>query len=303
MPRHRRLLLSLLALAPSLATGQAVVGRDSEVFSRNEPIARGEWFRFFSPIGDITVNEGTGTQLELRAEKILRNGRAEEIGFKVRRSGDGVVICAVFEDGDECTEDGVRSDRRWSSRGRNRRPPSLNVTIRVPAGVRVQVQSGNGDVSVTGALAELVARSGNGRVRVSGTAGEVEASSGNGEVTVDGVRGPVIANSGNGDVRVRAVQGPVSARSGNGDLIVTMTELRVADDMDFTTGNGRIELAVPADFSADIDASTGNGSIRTDFPIQVSGRISKTRLRGTIGQGGRRLRLVTGNGEIEIRRT
>ena len=81
-----------------------------------------------------------------------------------------------------------------------------------------------------------------------------------------------------------------------------MTELRAASDMEFTTGNGRIEVTVPAEFNADIDASTGNGGIRTDFPIQVSGRISKTRLRGTIGQGGRRLRLVTGNGEIEIRK-
>ncbi|MGH9658795.1 MAG: DUF4097 family beta strand repeat-containing protein, partial [Bryobacteraceae bacterium] len=176
------------------------------------------------------------------------------------------------------------------------------VTIRVPAGIRLAIHSGNGDVAVAGAHAELAARSGNGRVRVSGTAGEVDAASGNGEVTVENVRGPVSANSGNGDVRVTTVQGPVSARSGNGDLLVRMTELSAADDMEFTTGNGRIEVTVPTNFNAVIDASTGNGGIRTDFPIQVSGRISKTRLRGTIGQGGRRLRLITGNGEIEIRR-
>ena len=298
--RDLRIALSLVALLPSLAAGQ-VLGRDAEVFTRNETVARGEWFRFFAPLGDVTVTEGTGTQVELRAEKILRNGRVTDIGFEVRRTGNGVTICAVFDDGDECSDNGLRSERRnnWS---RNFRPPSLNVTIRVPAGVRLSVVSGNGDVAVTGAHAELVARSGNGRVRVSGTAGEVEAASGNGEVTVDNVRGPVSANSGNGDVRVSAVMGPVSARSGNGDLLVRMTELRAADDMEFTTGNGRIEVTVPADFNADIDASTGNGGIRTDFPIQVSGRISKTRLRGTIGQGGRRIRLVTGNGEIELRK-
>ena len=298
--RSLRIALSLAALVSSLAGGQ-ILGRDAEVFTRNESVARGEWFRFFAPLGDVTVTEGTGTQVEFRAEKILRNGRVTDIGFEVRRTGNSVTICAVFDDQDECTDNGYRSDRNrgW---GRNFRPPSLNVTIRVPAGVRLSVHSGNGDVAVTGAHAELVARSGNGRVRVSGTAGEVDAASGNGEVTVDNVRGPVSANSGNGDVRVSTVQGPVSARSGNGDLLVRMTELRVADDMEFTTGNGRIEVTVPAEFNADIDASTGNGGIRTDFPIQVTGRISKTRLRGTIGQGGRRLRLVTGNGEIEIRK-
>jgi hypothetical protein len=298
--RTLRIALPLIALLPSLAAAQ-ILGRDTEVFTRTEAVARGEWFRFFAPLGDVTVTEGTGTQVELRAEKILRNGRVTDIGFEVRRTGAGVTICAVFDEDDECSDSGLRSNRsrNWS---RNFRPPSLRVTIRVPAGVRLHVVSGNGDVAVTGAHAELVARSGNGRVRVSGTAGEVEAASGNGEVTVENVRGPVSANSGNGDVRVTTVQGPVSARSGNGDLLVRMTELRAADDMEFTTGNGRIEVTVPAEFNADIDASTGNGGIRTDFPIQVSGRISKTRLRGTIGQGGRRLRLVTGNGEIELRR-
>lgn len=301
--RAVRIALSLVALVPSLAASQ-VLGRDAEVFTRNEAVGRGEWFRFYASMGDIVVTEGTGTQVELRAEKVLRNGRVTDISFDVRRSGDGVTICALYEGMDQdCTDDGLRSDRRngwnWS---RNNRPPSLNVTIRVPAGVRLRVHSGNGDVGVTGAHAELIARSGNGRVRVAGTAGEVEATSGNGEVTVDNVRGPVIANSGNGDVRVSAVVGPVSARSGNGDLLVRMTELRTEADMEFTTGNGRIEVTVPDGFNADIDASTGNGGIRTDFPIQVSGRISKTRLRGTIGQGGRRLRLVTGNGEIELRR-
>jgi hypothetical protein len=298
--RSLRIALSLVTLVPSLAAAQ-ILGRDAEVFTRNEAVARGEWFRFFAPIGDITVTEGTGTQVEFRAEKILRNGRVTDIGFELRRTGEGVTICAVFDDNDECTDDGLRSDRRWNW-SRNFRPPSLNVTIRVPAGVRLRIHSGNGDVGVTGAHAELIARSGNGRVRVSGTAGEVEATSGNGEVTVENVRGPVTANSGNGDVRVTTVQGPVSARSGNGDLLVRMTQVRADADMEFTTGNGRIEVTVPADFNADIDASTGNGGIRTDFPIQVSGRISKTRLRGTIGQGGRRLRLVTGNGEIELRR-
>ena len=298
--RALRIALPLVALVPSLAAAQ-VLGRDTEVFTRTEQVARGEWFNFYSVIGDVTVTEGTGTTVEFRAEKILRSGRVTDIGFELRRTGSGVTICAIFDEDDECTDNGLRSDRRrnWS---RNFRPPSLNVTIRVPAGVRLRVHSGNGDVSVTGAHTELVARSGNGRVRVSGTAGEVDAASGNGEVTVENVRGPVSANSGNGDVRVTTVQGPVSARSGNGDLFVRMSELRASDVMEFTTGNGRIEVTVPAEFNADIDASTGNGGIRTDFPIQVSGRISKTRLRGTIGQGGRRLRLVTGNGEIELRR-
>jgi len=296
-----RLALSLLVTLPSLAAAQ-VLGRDVEVFTRSEPVASGEWFRFFSPTGSVTVTQGSGSRVELRAEKILRRGRASDIAFVLRRSGGGVTICAIYDDGDECTDEGMRSDRRWNSWTRNSRPPTLAVTISVPAGVRLRLTSGNGDLEVTGAYAELVARSGNGRVRVSGTAGEVDAASGNGQVVVESVRGPVTATSGNGDVRVRAIQGPVSARSGNGDLVVSMAEMRGTGDMDFTTGNGRILITLPEGFSADVDASTSNGGIQTDFPIQVTGRITRSRLRGTIGQGGRRIRLVSGNGTIELRR-
>jgi len=299
--RPLRLALSFITILPALASAQ-VMGRDVEVFTRQEQVASGSWFRFFAPTGDITVTQASGSQVELRAEKILRDGSASDIGFVLRRSDGGLTICAIYDDDDECTDNGTRNNRNGNRWDRRSRPPTLAVTIAVPAGVRVRMGSGNGDVAVTGAYAELDARSGNGRVRASGTAGEVRVSSGNGAVSIENVRGPVTAHSGNGDIRVSAVRGPVSAQSGNGDLYITMSELQLSGDMEFTTGNGRIEVTVPEGFNADIDASTGNGGIQTDFPIQVSGRITRTRLRGTIGQGGRRVRLMSGNGSIELRR-
>lgn len=51
--------LSLSLLIPSLS-GAQILGRDTEVFTRNEAVARGEWFRFYGPIGDVTVTEGPG---------------------------------------------------------------------------------------------------------------------------------------------------------------------------------------------------------------------------------------------------
>ena len=88
-----------------------------------------------------------------------------------------------------------------------------------------------------------------------------------------------------------------------GDIIVTMGELVNDEDMEFNTGNGRIQVTMPASFTGTIDASTGNGSIVSDFPITLTGRISRTRLRGTIGQGGgRRIRMTSGNGQIELRK-
>src|SRR5688500_20124920 len=146
--RALRLALSLAALLPSLAAGQ-ILGRDAEVFTRTEAVARGEWFRFYGPIGDVTVTEGTGTQVEFRAQKILRSGRVTDIAFELRRTGEGVTICAVFEDDDECTDDGLRSDRGrdWS---RSLRAPALDVTISVPERVGLAVHSVNRDAALDG---------------------------------------------------------------------------------------------------------------------------------------------------------
>ena len=160
----------------------------------------------------------------------------------------------------------------------------------------------NGDVSVTGAGAEVVASSGNGRVRVATTAGGVSASSGNGEVTVEGATDRVEARSGNGRVRVSTSLGPVNASSGNGSIEVSMDRLTDDSDMEFHTGNGRVIVTVPADFSAEIETSQGSGEFQTDFPMLVKGRLTPSRVRATIGKGGRRLHMTSGNGDIELRK-
>ncbi|MCC6319027.1 MAG: DUF4097 family beta strand repeat protein [Gemmatimonadaceae bacterium] len=292
------LLLATLAIASS-ARAQNIVGRADRTFTHSARIGAGDDVRIFAPQGTITVTEGSGNTIEYRAEKV--RGDAEDIGFIVRPLANGITICAVYDEDDECNDDGVRSNRRRTWRSGNNRA-RVEVTVSVPAGTRLRVSSGSGDVSVTTAATEARVASGNGKVRVNGIRGRVEVSSGNGAVTVDDVTGPVSANSGNGDVSIGTVNGPVSASSGNGDILVSMDRLTGTGDLEFTSGNGRIEVTVPTDFSAEVQASTGNGRITTDFPIQLVGRISPTRLRGTIGDGRRKLTMTTGNGSMEIRK-
>lgn len=302
-----RLASALFAAAlalPTMLPAQQVVGRNEDVFNWSDRVARGDLFRFAAPTGKVTVTTTTGDRVQLKATKILRDGQASDIGFVVVREDDGFTVCAVYEDDDRCTRDGVQTsgDRHRYFNDSRRRRATLDVTIQVPAGVRIAASSGNGDVSVSGATASVSAASGNGRVRVSGSGAEVRATSGNGRVTVEDAKGPVHATSGNGDVEVATATGPVTAHSGNGDVIVSMDAVSGDGDMELSSGNGRVRLTLPANFAADIDASTGRGSIDTDFAITLTGRISRQHLRGTIGGGGRRLHLSSGNGSIEIRR-
>jgi DUF4097 and DUF4098 domain-containing protein YvlB len=268
----------------------------------NERVDAGDWVRIVSPNGDITVSSGSD-RVEIRAEKVVRRGSVEDVAFVVYRGSGGLTICAIYEDADECEEDGSYRSRNRGWRGsHNREQTKVHFTVRIPSNVKVKAGSGNGDVSVTGSGAETEASSGNGRILVSGTTGEVTASSGNGRVTVEGAKGPVHASSGNGDIEVTTSMGPVSASSGNGDIDVSMDRLDQSTRMEFNTGNGRVRVTVPTDFGAELDSNTGNGSVISDFPITVRGTLSKSRVRGTLGKGGGRLVMSSGNGNIEIRK-
>ena len=264
---------------------QQIVGRTETSFSIKAAVAGGDWVRIASPNGFVKITQAAGDQVEIQAEKVVRRGSIEDVGFIVRRGSSGVTVCAVYEAEDECDADGeyrshTRPSRRWSEDHQIR----VNFTVRVPAGVRVKAASGNGDISIAGST------------------GEVIASSGNGKVTVDGAHGPVEASSGNGDIRVTTSLGPVKASSGNGSIDVSMDQLEGSPSMDFSTGNGRITVTVPETFGAELESSTGNGHVTVDFPIQMRGRLDPSRIRGTIGKGGGRLVMTSGNGDLEIRR-
>jgi hypothetical protein len=281
----RPIALALLALATAAGTAAAqdVQGRKDRVFTLTEKLADGAAVRIFSSMGDIAITEGSGATLSFRGEK---EGDVEDFGYVVLRGQGGITICVVRSDDDDCTSEGLHQNRRWSDRDnwRWRDRNKLTITVQVPRGTHLRTSSGNGRVSVSAAVADLRIASGNGRIDVSG------------------VQGPVTASSGNGDVSVTTTSGPDNASSGNGRIRVEMDKLPGKEDITLSTGNGRIELIAPADFSADVDATTGNGSVTTDFPIQLIGRLSPHRLRGTIGDGARRLRMSSGNGALEIRK-
>ena len=66
--------------------------------------------------------------------------------------------------------------------------------------------------------------------------------------------------------------------------------------------NGGITLTFPPTLNTDLRASTVNGDISTDFPLTSTTRVTRRRLEGTIGAGGRTLSLESVNGSITLQR-
>jgi hypothetical protein len=289
----RRTLISLVAalVMPVVALSQ----ESDRDFTFRERVPAGAWLRVHTIHGDVRVTEGSGD----RAEVIGRKGGDDAADLRITtvRNSDGVTICAMFEGG-QCDAEGIHSSRKWRHGG----DASADFEVRLPRGVKIRVLSGNGEVMVRGATAEVHASSGNGAVSVASTGGPVSASSGNGDVDVSEAGGEVTARSGNGDVNVSTTTGPVSAYTGNGRIEARMTSLSGTDDMSFRTGNGDITVMLPANFEGEIEARLPNGRLDSDFPLRIEGRLDPRRLRATIGRGGRRISIVSGSGGAEIRK-
>ena len=282
-----------LVSAPAGAQDRPV--ETDSTFTLRTRLPAGAWARIYTFNGDVEVREGTGDQLEIRGEKRGRRARWDRVFFESKRDGDNVTVCAIYGDEAECDDRGIRGNMNSSNVG-------TRFVVTLPRGARVRAGSGNGDVVVRAAAAEAHASTGNGEVEVVGVRGAVHASTGNGALLVEDAGGPVEASTGNGRVTINTATGPVSASSGNGNIEVKMARLAGDGDMEFRTGNGRVSVAVPGSFEGEIVTSTGHGRLESDFPLTVSGRMDSRNMRATIGRGGRRIRMSSGNGDLELRK-
>jgi subtilisin-like proprotein convertase family protein len=74
-------------------------------------------------------------------------------------------------------------------------------------------------------------------------------------------------------------------------------------DWSIRSGDGNVRLILPEGFAAILDASASDGRIDSEQPITLEGSSSKNRLIGRLSNGGYRLRIQTGDGNINIRKS
>lgn len=265
---NRTLVLAVALLAsPAVSAGAQERSSTDRDFRWEGTVPSGRWLYVRNLNGSVRVDRATGNRVEIIAEKTWRRGDPEDVRIEVTQVGSGsqdVLVCALWYDNSECDEQGYRTRGNNSRRNRNN-DVSVEFTVRIPAGVRLDVSTVNGGLTIRGATAQ------------------VEAHTVNGGIEAESSGGPVNANTTNGDIEVRM------GNSGSGDL-------------SFETTNGSVEVYLPEPFDAEVDLRTVNGRVGSDFPLTVSGRINPRSIRATIGRGGRRVELRTVNGSVELRK-
>lgn len=260
----------------------------------------------------LLAPEATEVAVELRHDPSAATGFTEGLSGLINWLGGSTAAPQ------EATGEAVRAaEISWSESGRrlvvrssqdlHLRTVPLALRVTAPAGSRLAVRTGSGDVTVEGRAGWTAVRTGSGDVRVDAVDGEADLSTGSGELDLGPVTGRARLRTGSGGIRLAAAGGPTEIRSGSGDVSVGEVgadlgvrtgsgEVTVADarsgKLDLTTGSGDIRIGVHPGAAAELDLSSGTGRARSDLKVgdlEIGGEEPGTgatlRIHGRTGTG------------------
>jgi len=126
----------------------------------------------------------------------------------------------------------------------------------------------------------------------------------NGGINISDVRGRLAFDALNGGVHLKRVAGEISGKTVNGGIDIELAGNGAdARQMELSTVNGGVTVAVPANYSARVQTETGMGRVQSDFPMPPdTGNARARRMDFMIGSGGPPIHITTGNGSIHLKR-
>jgi len=253
-------------------------GSNTETRVRDDGTFDGDWGRDWAGGWDRVRISGVGTGLEAHADLVVSVPRGQKLSLYLA-AGD-VTVANV---------DGV-----------------------------LRVDTGSGSVSTSDTKGELVVDTGSGEGNVGGATGPVEIDTGSGEVNVANVTGDELevdtgsgniraldisvarlhCDTGSGDVEAAGIKArEISIDTGSGSVEVALTA--PCEEILVDTGSGDVTVQVPRGFGADISFESGSGSFDSDLPVTVRER-ERGSFRGRVGNGGARLVVETGSGDLRL---
>jgi hypothetical protein len=205
--------------------------------------------------GGITVETVDGGTLDVSARLVAR-GATEAAAREFLKQ---------IEIGEDVTAGHVRLQARIP-RDQRRRGVEITYTVKAPRFAKLDLETVNGGLKITGATAGLRAETTNG--------------------SIDG----------------REVTGGVKAATTNGTVKLQMAAVGT-DGLSLETTNGSIDLRLPGDAKATVAARCVNGGISvTDLPFEKTSAGSRRKLDGRVNGGGAAVEIETVNGGIRIGR-
>lgn len=294
-----------LSLASALIAGAAAGSACAVNFDSEGYIVR-EQKRFDAPRTiDLSLYTFDGS-VEIRSwdrpevlVEIEKRGADEEAVSKIEVLAE--------RDGDRIQVEARRPGRRTSFSGIGTFvSTSARMIASVPRATNLVVRTGDGGIVARRLDGRVELRTSDGSIQVVESTGELLAESGDGTIRLDEVSGRVEARTDDGSVRVVGTPSVLRVRSDDGGITVRIRRGAVmAEDWMISTADGGVSIELPDDFNAEIEADPGSDSrVQNELTlVNASGGTRDGRvLTGTLGTGGRRFTIRTGDGRVRLLR-
>jgi hypothetical protein len=259
-----RLYLPLLAAtAVVLASGcdlhheRRSANEKRATITRNWPAAGISQVKVVEVSGSIDVQAVPGNEISLLAQA------RGELDVQKGKENDGLFTTEIV---DGTLRIGRKVEKRNVSFFWDRDDVEIDYTLKVPAGVSLDVSTVNG------------------RIATRGTEGATEASTVNGTIDIE--------TAGTHELQATTVNGRVKA-----------TFTKSFSGARFKSVNGGVQASLPTSASFTVDLSQVNGDFEAAFPLSIHSNPGSRRVSGEVNGGQHELKIVTVNGDVELARS
>ena len=194
--------------------------------------------------------------------------------------------------------------------------PTARLRVAVPRTSNIEATSGDGSIRAEAIEGKLTLTTTDGSVTGTRLGGEIQIRSGDGSIRLDNATGRLDLETTDGSIGIDAKPTVLKARTGDGAIRANIeSETAMTDNWELTTSDGSVTLTLPSAFNAELDAETSDGAVRASHPLLENDanrrgegenrderRESRRTLRSRMGDGGKFLRIRTGDGTIRIER-
>lgn len=256
--------------------------------------------------GSIELHSWDRNEIEVEVEKrAMEQTLLDEIKIDAQQDGDKIVVRVT----------GPRAERHGVTIGMHI-SPTARLRVAVPKNANINAVSGDGSIKAEAIEGKIVLRTSDGSITGTRLGGDIQVRSGDGSIRIDNTTGKLDLETDDGSVGVDARPSVLHLRTGDGSVRVALEpETVMADDWDITTTDGSVVVTLPGLFNAELDAETSDGAVRTNHPLldgdrddrrdgegRDERRERRRTLRSKIGEGGKVLKIRSGDGTIRIDR-
>ncbi len=171
----------------------------------------------------------------------------------------------------------IKDSKRWHGHD----DTDAELSIRIPTGSRLNINTVSADISVTKVSGEQRLQSVSGELSSEIAAEDVEAKSVSGDIALRGEGKPTVVTvtTVSGDAQVWRTAGEIVANSVSGDLHLEVDQIARAR---VRTTSGDVELEGALRRDARVDAETISGELRLDFKEPVNAEFEVESFSGEI---------------------